>query len=80
MNKTLCCESCTYYERKEGCDGSELSCNEFYCRLSDSIGFKYEMPCSHFIEDARHYRERTEVKKHVKVKKFKIRKSIKDIE
>ena len=78
MNYTaedLACFSCVYYERKYGCDSEEKK-----CILSDSDNFQYAFPCSHYIEDAKHYKERTEIKKPVKVKKLKERKNIREIE
>ena len=78
MNYTvedLACFSCVYYERKYGCDSKEKK-----CILSDSANFQYAFPCLHYIEDAKHYKDRTEVKKPVRIKKLKERKNIKEIE
>ena len=69
INKYLTCESCIYYENRY--EHNEKGC---YWGL---IG---NFPCCHYIEDAKHYKDRTEVKKRVKVKSLKERKNIKEIE
>jgi hypothetical protein len=75
-NKYLTCESCVYYEYR-----SEY--NSFSCSLPHGVDTvrsypvfaeKDNNPCSHYIEDAKHYKDRIEAKK------LKTRKNIKEIE
>ena len=82
MTKYLTCQSCVYYEYRDEYNG-------FSCGLQHGVNTsrsypifaeKDNNPCSHYIEDAKHYKDRTEIKKPVKVKKLKERKNIKEIE
>lgn len=73
LDKYLKCESCIYYEDLYGY-------NEKGCSLGICASFCDSFPCSHYIEDAKHYKNRTEVKKPTKVKEFKVRKNIREIE
>ena len=60
------CKTCVYYEFDD-------VFNSFQCRrcLVPQNNIDWSVPCEYYIEDAKHYKERTEIKKPVKVKKLK---------